>query len=484
MTIDILPNDVLLLIFHFDLLEDRATFPYLDGLGDLNGRDDYYKVEDDGLLLLSWHRLVHVCRRWRSVVFASSNFLDLRLVCDARTRVELTGIWPRIPITIRTTVNWPIPEDYDFDAAMVHPNRVREIRLLDLTDSLLQRLASVMQQEFPALIHLKLGQSPSYSIGAPDIPDGFLGGSAPLLQSLMLCYISFPAISNLLLSATSLVHLTLWEVPWSASGSEYLSDSGCFSAEVIVTGLAALTNLKSLTIGSDFFPDLEHQHSLPTRTFLPALIHFEFRGVSSYLENLVARIDAPLLNSFITFLFRLIFDVPQLAQFMKRTTKFQALNEAHVDIDDYASRVDSFPPTQTFDKMSRFSISFEFAESPWPYEPAAQILTSFFPSLYIVEHLYIYGSRYFTEYGEYGLDIFHPFTFAKNVYVSKEFVRGIIPALQDLVEEGVAGVLPALETLFLEKLQPLGPVWDVIEQFVAARQPLGHPMAISYWNRT
>jgi hypothetical protein len=143
-TIDILPDDVLLHIFHFDLLEDRATFPYLDGLRHLNGREDLNRVEDDGLLLLSWHRLVHVCRRWRSVVFASPNFLDLRLVCDPRTRVELTGIWPPLPITIRTTADWPMPEDYDFDAAIVHPNCVREIRLLYLTNSQLQRLASVM----------------------------------------------------------------------------------------------------------------------------------------------------------------------------------------------------------------------------------------------------------------------------------------------------------------------------------------------------
>lgn len=284
---------------------------------------------------------------------------------------------------------------------------------------------------------------------------------------------SIPSDSKFLLSTTSLVRLTLWEIPWSASGSEHFSDSGCFSAGVIVTGLAALTNLKSLTIGSDFFPDLEHQHPLPTRTLLPALIHFEFRGVNSYLEDLLARIDAPLLTSFvITFVFQPIFNVPQLAQFMKRTAKFQALNEAHVDFDESLFRVDSFPPTQTFDEISRLSISFEFAESPWPYDLAAQILTPFFPSIYIVEHLYIYGSRYFlAKYGEYGLDIFHPFTFVKDVYASKEFVLGLVPALQELVEEGVTDVMPALEILFWEELQPSGPVRDVIGRFVALRSP-------------
>jgi hypothetical protein len=76
-TINILPDDVLLQILHFDRLEDVSpSWRY------------------------SWHRLVHVCRRWRSVVFASPNFLDLGLLCDTRTRVELEGICPPLPIII------------------------------------------------------------------------------------------------------------------------------------------------------------------------------------------------------------------------------------------------------------------------------------------------------------------------------------------------------------------------------------------------
>ena len=147
-------------------------------------------------------------------------------------------------------------------------------------------------------------------------------------------------------------------------------------------------------------PTRERRHPPPpTRTVLPALTHFEFQGVSEYLEDLVARIDAPLLDSIcITFLHQLIFDISQLAQFMRRTTRFQALNEAHVDFDYYGVLVESLPPTRTFDEKSGLRISCR--EIDWDLSSLAQVFTSFFPSIYIVEHLYIYGSRYLYHNGK------------------------------------------------------------------------------------
>ena len=277
-----------------------------------------------------------------------------------------------------------------------------------------------------------------------------------------------------------LVHLTLWNIP----------HSGYFSPEAIVTGLAVLANLKSLTIEFESprsRPDQESRRPPPpTRTVLPALTRFEFRGASEYLEDLVARIDAPLLDSIcITFFHQLIFDIPQLAQFMRRTTRFQALNEAHVDFDYYGVQVGSLPPTRTFDEKSRLRISCR--ELDWQLSSLAQVFTSFFPSIYMVEHLYIYGPRYLPSQWQddienmQWLEIFHPFTAVKNLYVSKEFARCIAPALQELVGERVTDVLPALESLFLEELQPSGPVQEAIGQFVAARQLLGHPVAVSHW---
>ena len=74
----------------------------------------------------------------------------------------------------------------------------------------------------------------------------------------------------------------------------------------MVNCLFVLISLESLRLESQsslFSPDLESRHlSPPTNVVLPALKDFQFKGVSEYLEELVACIDAPHLN-YLTYLF-------------------------------------------------------------------------------------------------------------------------------------------------------------------------------------
>jgi hypothetical protein len=106
----------------------------------------------------------------------------------------------------------------------------------------------------------------------------------------------------------------------------------------------------------------------------------------------------------------------------------------------------------------------------------------------MVGHLYIYRPRNLPsqwqddiENGQW-LETLDPFTAVTDLYLCKEFAQCITPALQELVEERVMDVLPALESLFLEELQPSGPVQEAIGQFVAARRLLGHPVAVIDWD--
>ena len=372
-TINILPDDVLLHIFHFDglLYRHKGFWEPLDWDG---------MRDDDRMLRLTWnwHRLAHVCRRWRSIIFASPNFLDLRLVCLPGTRLELTGIWPPFPIIISDAVYDVVynklRKTFDFDAAIVHTDRVREINLIYLTRPRLQRLVFQMHVQFPALVRLVICcQDRRYNV--PALPDGFLGGSAPQLQYFGLHRIPFPALPKFLLSATGLVYLVLKSIP----------DSGCFSPEAIVTGLAAMANLKSLTIEfcSPVYPRYRnHQRSPPPiRTILPALTHFWFEGDSEYLEDLMARVDAPLLTFFsITFFNQTIFDIPQVAQFMRRMTRFRALNEAYTCISEFGFLVRYPLPAESGESVA---LSISCGNSDWRLSSLARVLTSIFPEILI-----------------------------------------------------------------------------------------------------
>jgi hypothetical protein len=208
-----------------------------------------------------------------------------------------------------------------------------------------------------------------------------------------------------------------------------------------------------------------------------------FKGVGEYFEDLVARIDAPLLDKLtITFFHQLIFDTPRLTQFISRTPRLKTHVEARV----FFSSLDvSVTLPQTFDGRLHFEISCR--QPDWQLSSLAQVCSSSFPQGLIpaVEHLYI------LELGHYNwqddiensqwLEILQPFTNVKCLYISRKIAPHIAPALQELVGESVTEVLPALETLFLEEPLPSRPVLETIGKFVTARQLVSHPIGVSRW---
>jgi hypothetical protein len=170
---------------------------------------------------------------------------------------------------------------------------------------------------------------------------------------------------------------------------------------------------------------------------------------------------------------------------MRRTTKFQALNEAHVDFNYSSVHVGHLSPTRPIDGKSGLRISCRTFD--WQLSSAAQVFTPFFPSIYMVENLYIYGPQYFSSQWQddmenmQWLDIFRLCASVKNLYLSERFVPHIAPVLQELVVVGTTEVLPTLQNIFLEGLQPSGLIQRGIEKFVASRQLSGHPTSISVW---
>ena len=88
------------------------------------------------------------------------------------------------------------------------------------------------------------------------------------------------------------------------------------------------------------------------RTVPQALTHIEFKGVCDYLEDLVARIDAPrLIMLYITFFNDFVFDIPQFMQFSNRTPTLKSLEKARVAFGNDAAEVNLLSKTSDFGEL-------------------------------------------------------------------------------------------------------------------------------------
>lgn len=301
-TIDTLPDETLLHIFEY----------YLDNVG-------------DNPECMKWKTLVHVCGRWRDVVFGSPRRLDLRLFCGPRTPVNARlDIWPPILIVLfcymLRTSNLA-----NIVMALKHNDRARKIEIWDVPYQLMKDFAAVMRGPFPELTYLEIENKPRHVGPAPVLPDSFLSGSAPRLRFLKLVYIPFPGLPKLLLSARALVRLWLISVP-----------PGHILAEEMATALSTMTRLEEFYLGFEPLHEIPASDSLhesqrirsPMRQVLPALKMASFKGASEYLEDIVVSIDAPQIDYLhISFHSQRSFNLLHLSQFISRARQ---LNRLHV----------------------------------------------------------------------------------------------------------------------------------------------------------
>ena len=454
----------------------RATIDMLPDVALLEIFDSY--VIALGYKKQAWHTLVHVCQKWRYVAFGSPRRLNLRLECRVRTPVRDTlDVWPLLPIII-SAQGYPTWDVGNIVAGLEHNDRICKTSIIDVPHSGREKVLAALQQPFPALTFLQFVFQYHNETG-PVIPASFLGGSAPGLRTLILTRIPFPGLPKLLLTATHLVHLLLSEIP----------HFGYFSPEAMVTVLSALTRLERLAIEFESPQSRPDQNSrlLPpqTRTLLPVLTRLSFKGVAEYVEDIVAHVDAPLLDKLqIDFFFEVILDTPQITQFISRTPKFRAYDEAHVYFLEREVTV-KLPRTSA----GTLKLGISCSESDLQLSSLAQVCSSSFPPALIltVEHLYIQSLYWEWPWEDdiedsQWIELFRPFIAVKDLYFSSDFTPQIATALQELGESGTE-VLPALEMLVFEEPLPLGPVQEALEQFVAARQFAGHPIAISPWER-
>ena len=448
--IDILPDDVLLGIFDF-YVEIRS--PY-----DLRRETE------------AWQTLVHVCRRWRSLVLGSPRRLNLRLLCTPETLVRVTlGVWPVLPLVVGGDMT-PSSGTDNIVAALGESYRVCQVSLSGFAGWQLEQVLAAMQVPFPELTDLRFSSDHETM---PVIPDSFLNGSAPRLRHFQLDGIPFPGLPKLHLSPTHLVKLELWNIP----------HSGYISPEAIVAFVSVLSSLESLHLLFQSPQSRPDQPPLPSRhSVMPSLRYFGYKGVIEYLEDLVTGIDAPQLDKMeITFFHHIDFDTPQLTQFINRTPKL-GKRLACVGFQDNLARVRLSP------RILQVAISCR--EPDRQLSSIERVCNSSLHPLSTVEDLYIkyrYRQSVWNIYNNDAtestlwLQLLLPFTAVKNLYLSKEFAPGIAAALQELVGGRITDVLPGLQNIFVGGLEPSGPVQKNIEQFVAARQLSDHTISISDW---
>jgi hypothetical protein len=270
-----------------------------------------------------WHLLVHVCQWWRQIIFSSPRRLDLHLHCTYGTPFrEMLGIWPTaIPIIILFPNDIRPRDEENLIATLEHPDRVSRIEL-SINESQLEENAVFMQEPLPVLTHLSISPYFGYT---SDLPDGFLGGSAPSLQQLDLSDVQYLALPTLLLSATNLVNLRLRDIPPTPYNSPM----------AMVSHVAALPKLEILDIDFTGLTSLRDIILSPllTRSILPALCVMSLSGECKYLEDFVSRIDAPQLNSILVYYesghINSDFDSPELSKFINRSESLKIFLSRH-----------------------------------------------------------------------------------------------------------------------------------------------------------
>jgi len=241
-----------------------------------------------------------------------------------------------------------------------------------------------------------------------------------------------------------------------------------------LSSLNKLTSLSLLFYSPPSRPDRPDQPSPPqSRVVLPALTKLAFHGMREYLEDLVARIDTPVLNNLRLAFPGPIFDVPHLKQFIGRANELKP------------------------SKAAKLQIGLQLDMQLNLHQPGGPMLgltcpgvASFFTLLRgqvshlcsLVERLDLHSPRPVTNgiSSTEFLEFLRSFTATRSLKVSTWLVESIASALQTLIGARATEVLPNLRDIYLDASAEFGSVQEVLRPFVDARRLSGHPVAVHY----
>lgn len=394
--------------------------------------------------------------------------------------------WPALPIAILLSGNHKrmfksvvAGVDNVIATALEHNALVFDIKLHDVQSWQLERFAAAMQIPFPELTSLDISAADknNYLPSPPVLPDSFLGGSAPRLQTLRLDGIPFRRlVTKLLLSSHNLVDIELWDISFKY-----------FGAEEMATCLSPMKRLRSLHIkmkSTWHRPPSAGQHP-PSFTciVLPALTSLKIHSSKGFLDNLVSRLDVPLLEKMEIWILEDRVYSSELPRFISRIEAFKTSDQVNIHLRDTGIQL-------VFSSQNSSVTSAELTlTEPMDYPSTL----SFCSSLPPLSHLKCLTLREhqcpawdWDLLGNASLhEIFDSFTAVRNVFISKNLAENVSSCMgedEDSEEEETTEMLPALQNIFVEELQRQSEYFQQnIQRFIAAKRLAGQPVNLRHW---
>jgi hypothetical protein len=280
--------------------------------------------------------------------------------------------------------------------------------------------------------------------------------------------ITFPTqVIQRLHSSKNLVDLRLHEFL-------YLSHS---LLEALTDALSEMAQLRSLSL--HYLSTAKHFTTPPSYrepVVLPALTCLNFQGRTEHLEDLITRIDTPLLRQIeVRFLNEFNFDLSKLRPFIDQTHKSH--RRADILVSELASSISLSRPGEP----TCLKLQFPHRSLSDHLSLVAQICAQFSAFLYNVEDLLIgvtrnsrWGERFDNEQW---LEALNSFRRVKWFQVVGNLSTDMVHALDTRRE----AVLPALHKLYIPQPTPRhAPLTGAVVSFMSSRQLSGHPIAVEY----
>ena len=421
-----------------------------------------------------WHRLAHVCQRWRNLILGSASYLGLCLVCTHGTPVaDMLAHSPPLPLVIDYHEFNITGEDEDaIILALAQRDRVRRIRF-KLPVLKLQKLIMAIDGEYPILEYLILGYPSKDKRTVLTLSETL---HAPHLRLLGIAC-SIPIRFQLLTTAVGLVTFNL----------ALYHPSTYFQPSVLLQSLSLMPQLEILMIYFHFAVpnrDVERQlmrAPVPTHVTLPNLRIFALKAVSAYSEAVLSRITAPRLEIFeIRYPKQLTFSVPQLLQFMGRTETLR-FDRAEFRFHNERVYVRVNPP-ETNTSMAAFCIVVECWHLDWQVSSVAQISNALSQIFSPVEHLTLshnVHSQSSEEHNEVDCSewrrLLRSFSSVKTLRVHRRLVGELSRCLRWEDGEHHLGLLPELQELTYSGRSSAGAGFT---SFIDARRNAGRPVTL------